>query len=610
MSKRIDTSLQKNKDGVGGSEPTNERGKAKKYDLQYRVLFDKSPLPMLIYELSSYKILDVNEIAILHYGYSRAEFLSMTIHDYRPKKDIEEINKILKELVDKDRAYQFGVYEHLKKDNTIIKAEVSGYAINYAGKDCMMVVCNDVTEKEAGLQKIKDNEQKLLHSQQQLSLIYNNVKDVIFVISVEADDRFKFMSVNKAFTDITGIQESEVTGKYIEYIIPEPSLTLAVSKYKQAISSKEKVTWTETTSYPTGTKIGEVTVTPILNQYDNCVQLIGSVHDITELKNEERQLKLLESVITNTNDSVLITEAEPVDEPGPRIIYVNNAFTKMTGYTATEVVGKSPRILQGPKSDRAELARLGEAMRKWQSCEITIINYKKSGEEFWINISVTPIANENGWFTQWIAIERDVTEQKLAEQKLTSSYKERNDILESIGDGFFAIDKNWVVNYWNKKAEIILNKPREEIIGRDLREIYPDLPGRATYVYYKRAFREKTVQSFETLSPAVNRWFDVTVYPSKNGLSVYFKDITERLIHSKAIEEQNEKLRAVAWKQSHLARPHVANILGLMNVLKNEVLTESEKDELLNYLLTAAIKLDAIILEIVENAEEIKPKQL
>ncbi|TFF37544.1 PAS domain-containing protein [Mucilaginibacter psychrotolerans] len=606
MSKRIDTSLKENKGGATGMEPNHEHSNIMKHDLQYRVLFDKSPLPMLIYELSSYKIRDVNEMAVSHYGYSRAEFLSMTIHDYRPKKDIEDINKILEGLVDKDRAYQFGVYEHLKKDKTIIKVEISGYAINYADKECMMVVLNDVTEKEANLQKVKDNEQKLLNSQQQLSLIYNNVKDVIFVISVETDGRFKFISVNKAFADITGIEESEVIGKYIDAIIPEPSLTLAVSKYTQAIHHKQKTTWTETTPYPTGIKTGEVTVTPILNENDHCVQLIGSVHDITALKEEERQLRLLESVITNTNDAVLITEAEPLDEPEPRIIYVNNAFTKMTGYTAAEVVGKTPRILQGPKSDRAALARLSAALRKWQSCEITIINYKKNGEEFWINMSVTPVANEKGWFTHWIAIERDVTEQKLAEQKLISSYQERNDILESIGDGFFAIDKNWTINYWNKRAEIILKKPREEVVGHDLRDLYPELPGPTTYEHYKRAFEEKTVQSFETFSPAVNRWFDVMVYPSESGLSVYFKDITEKLNHTRAIEEQNEKLRAVAWKQSHLTRPHVANILGLMNVLKNEGLTDPEKKELLDHLSTAAIKLDAIILEIVNNAKETK----
>ena len=120
----------------------------------------------------------------------------------------------------------------------------------------------------------------------------------------------------------------------------------------------------------------------------------------------------MSSVVTNTNDAILITEAEPFAEPGPRIIFVNEAFCKMTGYTAAEVIGKTPRILQGSKTDKVELHRLGEALRNWESCEATVLNYKKNGEEFWINFTISPVANEKGWYTHWISIERDVTERK------------------------------------------------------------------------------------------------------------------------------------------------------------------------------------------------------
>ncbi|MBB6004419.1 PAS domain S-box protein [Arcicella rosea] len=154
----------------------------------------------------------------------------------------------------------------------------------------------------------------------------------------------------------------------------------------------------------------------IRNEQGKGIRMVGAIQDITLQKERERQLKLLESVVVNTNDAVLITEAEPFDEPGPRILYVNEAFTSMTGYTSEEIIGKTPRILQGPKSDRAELARLGRALRNWEICEITTINYKKNGEEFWINFTVIPVADETGWFTHWISIERDVTEKKLAEE--------------------------------------------------------------------------------------------------------------------------------------------------------------------------------------------------
>lgn len=86
------------------------------------------------------------------------------------------------------------------------------------------------------------------------------------------------------------------------------------------------------------------------------------------LKQEVNHLRLLEYVMTYTNDAILITEAEPLDSPGPRILYVNDAFTRMTGYSPEEVIGRSPRILQGPKTDKKELKRLSEALRKWESC--------------------------------------------------------------------------------------------------------------------------------------------------------------------------------------------------------------------------------------------------
>jgi PAS domain S-box-containing protein len=137
--------------------------------------------------------------------------------------------------------------------------------------------------------------------------------------------------------------------------------------------------------------------------------------DVTQRKKEENLLRLLESVVTHTNDSVMITDADSFDEPGPRIVYVNAAFTKMTGYLPEDVIGRSPRILQGPNTDPAELKRLSDAIRKWKPCEITVVNYKKNGDEFWINFSVKPVADSTGCYTHWISVERDVTHQKNSE---------------------------------------------------------------------------------------------------------------------------------------------------------------------------------------------------
>jgi len=134
------------------------------------------------------------------------------------------------------------------------------------------------------------------------------------------------------------------------------------------------------------------------------------------MERRKLRLRLLESVVVTAHDAVLITEAEPFELPGPRIIYVNEAFTRMTGYSADEVLGKTPRLLQGPGTNPAVKRRLGEALRRWESCEAELLNYRKDGSEFWVEVSVVPVADESGWFTHWVSVQRDVTQRKKSEE--------------------------------------------------------------------------------------------------------------------------------------------------------------------------------------------------
>jgi len=146
--------------------------------------------------------------------------------------------------------------------------------------------------------------------------------------------------------------------------------------------------------------------------------------EIAERKRTEEHLRLLESVTVNANDAVLITEAEPIDEPGPRIVYVNEAFTRMTGYGADEVRGKTPRILQGPKSERTQLDKIRAALARWQPVKVELMNYRKDGTEFWVELNIVPVANERGWFTHWISVQRETSERREVEQELRKTREE------------------------------------------------------------------------------------------------------------------------------------------------------------------------------------------
>jgi PAS domain S-box-containing protein len=147
------------------------------------------------------------------------------------------------------------------------------------------------------------------------------------------------------------------------------------------------------------------------------IRMIGAMQDVTRQKEEEQRLKLLETVVTQTKDSVVITETEKSSASIPKIVFVNPAFSQMTGYKAKEVVGKSPAIFMGRKSIANEITRLSEALKNKREFKFETLNHKKGGEEYWVNFSMIPITNKEGEHSHWISIQRDITEEKKQEKE-------------------------------------------------------------------------------------------------------------------------------------------------------------------------------------------------
>jgi PAS domain S-box-containing protein len=164
--------------------------------------------------------------------------------------------------------------------------------------------------------------------------------------------------------------------------------------------------------------------------------IVSVIADITEQKQRAEQLRLLQSVVVNTNDAVIITEVEP-DEPGPRILYVNEAFTRITGYSPAEVLGKTPRILQGPNTNQTELQKIRKALSRWEAVTVEVINYRKDGSEFWNEFSLVPVADSNGWYTHWIAVQRDTTARKRTDEIRLALEREKE--LSALKTRFFSM---------------------------------------------------------------------------------------------------------------------------------------------------------------------------
>lgn len=124
--------------------------------------------------------------------------------------------------------------------------------------------------------------------------------------------------------------------------------------------------------------------------------------------------KLLSSVLEAANDAILITEAEALDAPHPRIVYANESYTRMSGYSLHEVIGQSPRILQGRDTCRATLDRIRQKLAAWEPFCEELLNYRKDGTPFWVELNVRPLADDTGWYTHWVSVQRDVTARRQA----------------------------------------------------------------------------------------------------------------------------------------------------------------------------------------------------
>ena len=127
---------------------------------------------------------------------------------------------------------------------------------------------------------------------------------------------------------------------------------------------------------------------------------------------------LLQTCLDRLNDSILITEAEPFANPGPRIVWANKSFYETHGFAPEEVIGKTPRILQGPDTDRNTLDRIRVAMQKWESIKVELLNYRKDGTSFWNEFEIVPVADDSGRYTHWVSVQRDVSERKKLEKQL------------------------------------------------------------------------------------------------------------------------------------------------------------------------------------------------
>lgn len=204
--------------------------------------------------------------------------------------------------------------------------------------------------------------------------------------------------------------------------------------------------------------------------YTKLKELFNSLKEQKE--KYERNLNLLESAIRNDYDSILITELE-LEKPGPKIVYVNDGFSKMTGYSREEVIGKTPRILQGPKTDRAILDKLKRKLKEGQAFFGQAINYKKDGSEFVNQWDIHPLTDSEGNITHWVSYQHDITERKRAEKVLVDTNVEFDDLKEEAKRTVLDVDEQGNIVMANKAFRELINYDKDELKKIKVWDLFP-----------------------------------------------------------------------------------------------------------------------------------------
>lgn len=290
-------------------------------------------------------------------------------------------------------------------------------------------VQNDVTESvEAERDR---NEQREL-----LEAFYSSSPLLMGVVEVQDDDLL-ILSAN-ARSEVPYGDADALTGKTLKALgRSEADQAYWIALFNEAIQTRQTVQ--ATTSIPVRPEAGEpvrwynVTIAPLPGEGSDIALFL--LDEVTEQRETLSRQADLTTALEQASDAVVITDAS-LDADGPHILYVNRAFEETTGYRRDEVIGRNPRFMQGPMSDRQELDRLRRHLEEGRPFRGELVNQAKSGKSYVIEIDVIPIVNDDGEVIRFVSTQRDVTERRRLEAEvLGATSRAQAEIARNLHDG-------------------------------------------------------------------------------------------------------------------------------------------------------------------------------
>jgi|GEM_PF-374383 len=304
---------------------------------------------------------------------------------------------------------------------------------------------------------------------------------------------------------LSQVREAQRTG------IPSPSEYRVLSRHGQNIWFRDLATI-------------------VKNQAGQPQFLQGIMLDISEQKRTEEQLRFQAGLLNAVGQAVIATALDGT------IIYWNRAAKTLYGWDTEDVIGRNILDVTVTDQSAAQAREILDQLRVGDVWSGEFLVQRRDGSSFPALVTNTPLQDDHGQLIGVIGVSVDLTERKRSEAALQQAQQQVIKLFERITDGFFALDHAWQFTYINPQAECLMGRTAAELIGMNIWDAFPELVGTCFEAQYRIAAETQVAVDFEAFNTSVAMWWDVRVYPSHDGLSVYFRDVTER--------KRNDELRA------------------------------------------------------------------
>ena len=427
---------------------------------KYSKAFFNNPIAMEIVDFKTGERIEANESYFQIFEYSKDEFYKGDIFTNKLTIDvgIRDINN--KKLAEKG-FFEDSNFNIVSKSGKIKNLLVSGARLNIDNGNKALLTFKDVTEEKQSKILLQNNEEK-----------FKNLADLTFEGIIIHNNGIA-VDINRSFEKMFGYNRNDLIGKItLEFLYPKKyhKLIRENRKKRNLVPIEIEGIKKDGTVFPI-----EITGRDFITE-DNKIFRVGSVRDLTDKNRIQTQTNKLTTAVEQSANTIIITDVDGTIE------YVNPKFTEITGFTLEEVIGKNPRILSSGKQSKEYYAKMWKTIKAGETWHGAFQNKSKSGVLFWEQVTITPIKNDIGEITNFLAVKEDITKRKLAEEKLKEatqrikkSEQKFRELFEKSGDAILIIKNGIFIECNQKTVEMLQYKTKKDFLNVPPSKLSPKL---------------------------------------------------------------------------------------------------------------------------------------